>query len=258
MAITLFGIIELTPLWRSQNPDEDYLESKLLLQVMGMLIAFWSLPIWFLSNFNVAAYDLLDRPSILFLYLSNYLVSLISGLLVTPLLVYLLSKYTSYLDEITLKVGLRKFRDDLREELVYSKEESQDWIPIKIGLIFTAYIIFGFVAGVLYFLIFILPIYLIYFFLIFIFVNFVTITSEIILFLTMILSWIINLRWLLNWRLRADTNKERVTKRLGEYQVTSRSLEIIASNKEPVICSSCRSFVAMDKNECPVCGEDLS
>ncbi|MHA2252405.1 MAG: hypothetical protein ACXAD7_18710 [Candidatus Kariarchaeaceae archaeon] len=257
-----FGAFEITPLWGDQAEDDPTILLSLPFALFGMILCFWSVPIWMTANLNRSLLDIVEEPSpIINTLLTSFLISSLFGIFVSTMIIVLIVKFSILYKEVKLKEEWIIFQDSVFQSLQFEHEEQNDRTLYNKSLMLITgdlIIIFflGIIAGMSYSFILYIPMYLIFIFLSLILINFTNLSISVTL--SMILSWILVSRLLIIRKLtKKDLDKQFLDPH-AEYDITDRTAQILASNEPPILCPGCRSYISANSRICRICGEEIT
>ncbi|MCY3410405.1 MAG: hypothetical protein INQ03_02105 [Candidatus Heimdallarchaeota archaeon] len=252
--VVLFDQIEIIPLWRKQKKEDPFHLITLLIGIAGLVHVSFSTTVWIISDYT---YNLLilinvEIPEIFNLF-RNYLYMQFVTIFIDFLLIFILltqsdrynmSDITSDWNELKLNLSDAKELEDITRSESYMLAQ---YVAFSL--------FFGLLAGLWYFVLFILPIFALFMFIFLILMNILNLTSAYIL--SIFMAWFIVISFFLKRKLK----EEEISQQLNysqEYQFTDRTYQILASGAEPIICPGCRSYIASTSRTCQVCGEEIS
>ncbi len=240
-----------------QKEDDEYLSLTLPVALFGLLNALFyviiSITAWFGHELIIRVQQ---EPTYLNLILENLLLLIPITFAASVLLLFLFYLFSETFSQYNF---ISEFNDQVKtlaETLELDSDNSTLSLRTSRYLLleelFYVYV-YGLLAGLFYVIFYSIPFFFFYIFFIFVLINFLTFTITVTT--SMLLTWFLLSIYIVRQKLIVEAINVRNLDPQADYGYTDRTVEILASNEPPIICPSCRSYIATTSKMCIICGE---
>lgn len=270
MRIYSLKIFDYYPLWKKWRVDryESSHTISLLVGLFGLISSFWTITVWFTSTFNQSLRESIAlEDQFITSHLSEFFISLVYSFIIGVIILIAMVLVNDNINQITIKSHFRdfkeivfqtvslKFKEVVENEIVSEKEitkVTRNYIILYVSITFTL----GFAAGAYYSFIYYIPYFMIYILFAFIF-SLLFNSINIALPLAMLITWLMFIWWIIKGKLYKEVTEKKEINYQQNFHYSNRTYEILASKKEAIICSSCRSYISANSINCRVCGDKI-
>ncbi len=238
------GNIDFVPMWKIHTTEStDSPVTSLLPQILGLI---WMVNFILIFSAGFFLNGLLTQlvvpvPLVITLFSSPVLVLFIA-LLIAVATTFLVLTFGDNLEANTVRDLL-----DIYKHLDRYSEQS-----VILDVVFGVFL--GLLLGILGSFLLMVPAYFFGIFFFYVFITFFPLEVSILFSFSLSTLFAVLTVIALRGKVKIEVSDRELPR---EYEKTKRILDIERSNRDPIVCPSCRSFISAESEVCPVCHDQI-